>query len=517
MLDHGGRISVEHAWGISRSWYLRERFPKVHAAWSDLKRLFDPLRLLNPAKLGDSHPAPLTAHLRPPARASAEPAVLPVLDWDPGELFDAARQCNGCARCRTHMLHSRMCPWFRIRPVEEATPRAKANIMRHALTGLIGPEELHGDALKSVADLCFHCHQCRFECPASVDIPKLVTEWKGQYTATNGMRLREWWLARPERMAAWGLRARRITNHLLSTPKGRWLLERFTGIASGRKLPQLAPVPFLKQIQRTSLAETGRGDTKVAYFVDVYANWFDPELAHALVSVMRHNGIEVHVPPKQLPAGMPLVVAGALDAARDYARQNVRILSELVRSGYQIVTTEPSAGLCLQHEYPTLLEGDPDAELVARQTVDAVTFLLNRHDAGKLDLALRPIPLVLGYHLPCHLRAQEGYQSGERLLRLIPGLQLRETSNQCSGMAGLFGVLRKNYRQSLRMGWGLIESLRASDLHGGTTECSTCKLQMEQGTTKATAHPIKILAQSYGLLPGDVPVVQRSSKTLTVT
>ena len=43
--------------------------------------------------------------------------------------------------------------------------------------------------------------------------------------------------------------------------------------------------------------------------------------------------------------------------------------------------------------------------------------------------------------------------------------------------------------------------MRSDDLAIGTTECSSCKLQMEQGTTTPTVHPLKLLALSYGLMP----------------
>ena len=68
-------------------------------------------------------------------------------------------------------------------------------------------------------------------------------------------------------------------------------------------------------------------------------------------------------------------------------------------------------------------------------------------------------------------------------------------------MAGLWGLQRHNYRTSLRAGWGLISRLRDPALQIGATECSACKIQMEQGTTKATIHPLKLLALSYGLMP----------------
>ena len=68
-------------------------------------------------------------------------------------------------------------------------------------------------------------------------------------------------------------------------------------------------------------------------------------------------------------------------------------------------------------------------------------------------------------------------------------------------MAGTFGLQRKNFRASLRAGRGLTRALRKQHINAGVTECSTCKMQMEQGVAKATVHPIKLLALSYGLMP----------------
>jgi Fe-S oxidoreductase len=68
-------------------------------------------------------------------------------------------------------------------------------------------------------------------------------------------------------------------------------------------------------------------------------------------------------------------------------------------------------------------------------------------------------------------------------------------------MAGTYGLKRQNYRSSLRAGWGLITAMRDTALECGVTECSACKLQMEQGTRKPTLHPLKLLALAYGLMP----------------
>ena len=91
------------------------------------------------------------------------------------------------------------------------------------------------------------------------------------------------------------------------------------------------------------------------------------------------------------------------------------------------------------------------------------------------------------------------------MLRLIPGLALQVADRGCSGMAGTFGLARENYRTSLRVGLGLMSALRAAGVEAGATDCSACRIQMEQGTTKPTVHPVKLLAKAYGLLDGPAP------------
>ena len=84
-------------------------------------------------------------------------------------------------------------------------------------------------------------------------------------------------------------------------------------------------------------------------------------------------------------------------------------------------------------------------------------------------------------------------------------------------MAGIFGMKRENYRSSLRAGWGVISELRDRQIQLGTTECSTCKMQMEQGSEKPTIHPIKLLALSYGLMPEIETLLDSRGEDLVVT
>ena len=165
------------------------------------------------------------------------------------------------------------------------------------------------------------------------------------------------------------------------------------------------------------------------------------------------------------------------------------------------MTTEPAAALCLTHEYRNLLGDDEDVELVANHTSEICHYLWDLHQQGRLDTDFAAIDETVGYHWPCHQRALSNQRPGLELLQLIPDLKVVAIEKGCSGMAGTFGLMKQNYRKSLRAGWGLISTLRYTDITSGTTECSACKMQMEQGTTKPTFHPLKLLAHAYGYLP----------------
>jgi FAD/FMN-containing dehydrogenase/Fe-S oxidoreductase len=542
VLAVGGTISGEHGCGLSRTWFVKRQFGPLYDVFREVKRIFDPANLLNPGKVVADVPQPLTKNLRPighddwievqpgaslpkppsPAAASDQSAIEPSrplelhLIWN-NTLSATAELCNGCGRCRTQSPDTRMCPIFRIAPAEEASPRAKANLMRSVISGELDASELTQETLKSLADLCVNCHQCRLECPAAVDIPKLMVEAKAQYVSASGLDTTDWIVTRLDQVSRWASFFGPLANWILHNRMMRWILEKTVGIAQGRKLPRVASSSFMRRAEKLRLTKpTRRTGGKVLYFVDLYANWYDVQLAEAFVAVMQHHGISVYVPPLQQASGMARVSLGDVERARKMAASNVRLLADAVRQGYEIVATEPSAVLCLTHEYRNLLDDD-DVALVADHTTEACTYLWRMHEAGKLELDFKPVNLSLGYHTPCHLKALDVGTPGERLLGLVPGLSVRHIERGCSGMAGTYGLKRANYRNSLRAGWGLIRALRDPAIDLGTTECSACKMQMEQGTAKPTIHPLKVLAFAYGLMPEIDKLLTARSQELTVT
>ncbi len=580
VLQYDGTVSATRGDGLSRSWFLRRQYGKLNGVFSEIKDLFDPGDIFNSGKVASHRFSALTDNLRhfeinvgprasadnqpaitsdnadvdfgsteqlselpPPSSTSkknrakgrtassaqplsqpstALPVITPELNWSLESMAAAAQNCNGCGRCRTGVKIERMCPVFRLAPREEASPRAKANLMRGVLTGQLPAETITKESFKEIADLCVNCHQCRFECPAQVDIPQLMVEAKAQYISVNGMKLSDSLLTRLDWLYGFAGSFPWLVNHMLKTRSTRWLLDRLLGIAQGRKLPTFATGTFLRWAQRAKLnVASKQSSRKVVFFVDVFANWNDVELGIAFCNVLKHNNIDVLVPSRQDVSGMSLISEGVIPRARKIASRNVEMLADWVRQGYQIVTTEPSAALAIKHEYLNLMD-DEDAIMVSKNTTDSSSYLLSLHRSGELELDFKPVNATIGYHLPCHQRALieadcDTEIPGMKLLSLIPGLQVELMQKGCSGMAGTYGLKRKNYNRSLRMGLQLIQAMRSPTIVAGTTECSACKVQMEQGTTKPTIHPIKILALAYGLMPELDDLFDRRSGELTIS
>jgi FAD/FMN-containing dehydrogenase/Fe-S oxidoreductase len=497
-LDLGGTVSTQHGTGLARTPWVARQYGALYPVFRQLKAVFDPRGVFNPGKIVDPDPAMPAWPLRelPPADAELPERLL---RWQPGEVRAEAVNCNGCGACRTDAPGQRMCPVFRATHAEAASPRAKANLLRQLLAE--GPQALSSDEVREVADLCVNCKMCARECPARVNIPKLMLEAKAANVAEHGLDRKDWFFARAEGFARWGSAFALAVNLGLASHAVRWLMEKLFGLSRRRRLPRFALRPFLRQARRRGWTRRPRGRRpRVAYFVDVFANYNDTLLAEAVVAVLNHNGIDVWVPPGQRGCGMAALSQGDVEAARDIAAQNLKALAEAAREGIPIVCAEPTAAYMLRHDYPDLID-DPDARLVADNVVELTAYLWGLHRAGKLRTDFRPLAVSLGHHVPCHLKALGGPEAGPDLLALIPGVRVQRIDVGCSGMAGTYGLRADSHATSLEAGRPMLDELARPRVLFGSTECSTCRMQMEDGSGKRTLHPVQYLALAYGLLP----------------
>jgi FAD/FMN-containing dehydrogenase/Fe-S oxidoreductase len=518
-LDLGGTVSTQHGTGLARTPWVARQYGPLFSVFRELKAIFDPHNLFNPGKIvgvgSDNVSWRLRAiHDNAIEKTTAEEPATDVaangtklttrltLHWQPAEFRSEVINCNGCGSCRTQAPQQRMCPIFRATHAEAATPRAKANLMRFLLEGTTDARQVSSDEVRAVADLCVNCKMCARECPAQVNIPKLMLEAKAANVAEHGLTRSDWVLARTESFAALGSKLAFVVNRALGSRTIRWLMEKVFGVSRRRRLPSFASRSFMRRAERRGLTRPlPSNGLRIAYFVDVYANYNDPQLAEAVVAVLQHNGIEVHVPAGQIGCGMAALAQGDVDAAREAAQTNLRVLAELAREGYSILCSEPTAALMLQQDYLLLLD-DLDARVVADRTIELTSFLWDLHCQGRLRVDFRPLSIAVGHHVPCHLKALGKPPAAPALLALIPGLDTRTIDVSCSGMAGTFGLKAENYEVSLRAGQPMLQELARPGVRFGSTECSTCRLQMEDGSGKRTLHPVQYLALAYGLMPG---------------
>ncbi|TMQ32152.1 MAG: anaerobic glycerol-3-phosphate dehydrogenase subunit C, partial [Planctomycetota bacterium] len=499
-IELGGTVSTQHGTGLARTPWVARQYGRLFPVFRELKAIFDPHQRFNPGKIVGPDPGMPAWPLRQSLVATAETEHW-ALRWQPGEVQAETLNCNGCGNCRTEAPSQRMCPLFRATHAEAATPRAKANLLRYLLQQDVDPRQLSSDEVRDVADLCVNSRMCRVECPAQVNACKLMLEVKAANVAEHGLDRLDWTLSRTESFAAFASMFAAITNSGLASRPVRWVLERFFGVSRKRHLPTFAGRSFLRRAARRGWTRRPRRrHDRVAYFVDVYANYNDPQIAEAVVAILHHNGIEVYVPPGQRGCGMAPLACGDVETAREVATHNLRIFADLARDGFPVICSEPTAALMLRHDYPDLVD-DPDTRVLAERVEELTAFLWNLHQQGRLRTDFERLALSVGHHVPCHLKALGRPPVGPALLALIPGLSVRTIDVNCSGMAGTFGLKARNYELSLEAGRPMLEQLRRPQAMFGSTECSTCRLQMEEGSGKRTLHPAQYLAFAYGLLP----------------
>ena len=537
----GGIPSGEHGDGIVRTEYLGKVYGPLLPLFAQVKRIFDPEGILNPGKKvpDPRHPWSLTTNLRfdpgygtlplpqhlhwegeapaeppPPVPRSACPTV-PAQSTagqaSRGTAWAAeAERCHGCATCRTlPVSQTRMCPVFKATGLEEASPRAKANLLREIAAGRLAGAEA-ARQLARVSELCLLCGSCKLECPSKVDVPKLMLEAKARAAAERAPKLWRWLFARLDALGRWAVPFAPLANGANRFGPSRWFLEKLAHIDRHRPLPAIARRPLRKRLGMGQIGPI-RPIRPIVYFPDLFAELNDPTLGEALIRLLGRAGIEVVLPPVK-SCGILAMSCGNAKAAIRTIRHNLAELRDYARQGFDILFTEPTALLCLRETYGDYVADDAARE-VAAHCRDAVEYLLPLRQAGKLPLGVAdpatggpPVAtrkLTLGYHTPCHTRALGLGSAAPKLLADIPGLKIVPIDEGCCGMAGSAGLRREQYDLSMRIGRKLFERLGGNELDGAVTECSACRMQIEHGTGKPAYHPIHLLA--HAILGADLP------------
>jgi FAD/FMN-containing dehydrogenase/Fe-S oxidoreductase len=486
----GGSLSGEHGDGRLRTPYLRRAFGPLVDVFGEVKSLFDPLGLLNPGIIVHDGSYSLTDDLRYGERYRR---VVTSTSLDDEVWQREIEKCHGCGACRNY------CPVAVETRDEAATARAKANLLRGVISGRLDPALVATPEFKSIMDLCVNCRLCHSECPTAIDIPGMSVMAKEIYVRAHGKGMTDRVLTSPGPTLRAGTMLAPLSNAALGSRPARRLMSALTGIAARRHLHPFAARPL--EVRLHSSDPEGR---KVAYFHGCFGGYQDvEEEGRAAVDLLEALGCAVAVPPQEC-CGIAAITYGHLDDVRASAERNVATLLDLARRGYTVLYSAPSCGLALVEDYPRLL-GTPQSEVLARHIRDIHAYVLEILESDPaLRSRLRPVPLRITYHNPCHLQARGMGDEVVRLLGMVPGVEVVPiVQDHCCGIAGTFGMKEKNFDLSMRMGRPLFESIAATGVGAVATGCGTCKIQIEQGSQLPVVHPIRVVRDA--LLGGGVP------------
>ena len=188
--EYKGAYSGEHGDGLVRSEWIAPMFgPRIARAFEEIKDIFDPRGLLNPGKIvRPSKMDDRTLFRFKPDYAAQK--IDTVLDWSEWGGFDkAVEMCNNNGHCRKFDAGT-MCPSFRATGDEQHLTRGRANTLRLAISGQLGPDAFTSDELCETMDLCVSCKGCKRECPTGVDMAKMKIEFLHHYRQRHGLSLR---------------------------------------------------------------------------------------------------------------------------------------------------------------------------------------------------------------------------------------------------------------------------------------------------------------------------------------
>ena len=494
--EYKGSHSGEHGDGLVRSEFHEAMFGSVVVrAFERVKDLFDPEGRLNPGKIVRAPRMDDRRLFRFPPGYSPVPLET-ALDWSAwGGFAGAAEMCNNNGACRS-LGAGVMCPSFRATRDEKDLTRGRANTLRLALSGQLGPDALSSEAMAETMRLCVGCKACRRECPAGVDMARMKIEVQHHHAARHGRGLHERLVAMLPRYAPLAARAPALLNLRDRLPGAAALSERLLGFSARRPLPAWRGDPF-----RPRASAVGPEDgSEVVLFADTFNRWFEPETLHDALAVLVAAGHRVHLPEpvagrRPLCCGRTFLAVGEVDEARREARRVLDALAGFVRRGVPVLGLEPSCLLTFRDEYLAMLPGEETSALAER------ALLLEEHlaaeaDTGRLRLPLRPLePGRALLHGHCHQKAFGAFPAAAKVLRLVPELSVESIESSCCGMAGAFGYGAGTYDISMKMAeLSLLPAVRgaASDtllVASGTS----CRQQIRDGAGREAVHLARVL------------------------
>ena len=131
-----------------------------------------------------------------------------------------------------------MCPSYRVTRDERDVTRGRANSLRLAITGQLGPDALTSDEMAETLKLCVSCKGCRRECPTGVDMARMKIEVQAARAAKYGLSLHDRLVGYLPRYAPYAAKVPWLLNLRDALPGAAKLSEAIAGFSARRSLPK---------------------------------------------------------------------------------------------------------------------------------------------------------------------------------------------------------------------------------------------------------------------------------------
>jgi len=492
-----GSHSGEHGDGLVRSEFHERMFgSRIVAAFEHVKQHFDPTNLFNPGKIVNAPKMDDRSLFRYPPNYKV-PEIKTEFDWSDwtgsGNGFQGAiEMCNNNGACRK-LKGGVMCPSFRATRKEKDLTRGRANTLRLAISGQLGPNAFTSDQMADTMKLCVSCKACKRECPTGVDMAKMKIEVLSARAKKNGISLHDKLVSYFPRYAPFAARIPWVMNLRNTIPGLAKITEGVTGFTAERKLPFWSSEPF----QNIELPINLNSD--VVLFADSFNRYFEPENLRAAIKVLRAANVSVSIPnaangERPLCCGRTFLASGLIDEAKFEARRLIKALLPYAQKGIPVIGLEPSCLLTLRDEIPSLMPGE-ETRILADTARMLEEYIADQVENDQFNVPLKsPAPSVK-IHGHCHQKAMGIMTSIEKTLSLLPDTSVETIETSCCGMAGSFGYRSDTHEISLAMAEAdLLPAVRSANSETLiVADGTSCRHQIKDTTGRVPIHIARLL------------------------
>ena len=375
----------------------------VHA-FEEVKDRFDPNGLFNPGKIvrapkfDDRTQFPLRPGLSRRADRRRGSTGRPIRAR--AAVSRARSRCATTTAPAASSAGGVMCPCYRVTRDERDVTRGRANSLRLAITGQLGPDALTSDEMAETMKLCVSCKACRRECPTGVDMARMKIEVQAARAAKYGLVA-----ARPAGRLAAALRAlcgeAAVAVQSARRDAGRGASCRRRSPASARGARCRSGGRICSTTRSDCAARGARHAGKagepseVVLFADTFNRYFERENLDAALAVLRAGRLS-RCMSRSRPTDRRARSAAAARSSRSArsTRRGARPSARSRRSrpssraACRSIGLEPSCILGFRDEIPAMIKSEARAAARRARADCSRNFWRARRRPGRLKLPL---------------------------------------------------------------------------------------------------------------------------------